>query len=185
MRDLVLLVYYDFIFAFPNLSAPLNTGVTISLQQHEYTVDEDEGTVHVCAEITGETERNVTVYLHVEEYTALGMCMYIWTHTKCNLTSANHSIPMPTADVDYTASEVTTLLFLPGDATPQCAYITILDDTILEYTEHFSVHLDTTDDDVKFGYKYATVNITDDDCKFCNVTVKVSRYCTIDLMHKH
>ena len=83
MRDLVLLVYYDFMFAFPNSSAPLNTGVTISLQQHEYTVDEDEGTVHVCAEITGETERNVTVYLRVEEYTALGMCTYIWTHTKC------------------------------------------------------------------------------------------------------
>ena len=72
-----------------------HTGVTISLQQHEYTVDEDEGTVLVCAEITGETERNVTVYLHVEEYTALGMCMYIWTHTKCNLTRTNHSIPMP------------------------------------------------------------------------------------------
>ena len=86
---------------------------------------------------------------------------------------------MPTADVDYIASEVTTLLFLPGDATPQCAYITILDDTILEYTEHFSVNLDTTDDDVKFDYKYATVNIVDNDCKFCNVTVKVSRYCTV------
>ena len=99
------------------------------------------------------------------------------------------------ADVDYMASEVTTLLFLPGDATPQCAYITIVDDTILEYTEHFSVHLDTTDyyyhydyyyyHYVKFDYKYATVNIIDNDCKFCNVTVKVSRYCTIDLMHKH
>ena len=113
------------------------------------------------------------------------VCAHISGHIQNASLSTNHSILMPTADVDYTASEVTTLLFLPGDATPQCAYITILDDTILEYTEYFSVHLDTTDDDVKFGYKYATVNITDDDCKFCNVTVKVSRYCTIDLMHKH
>ena len=89
------------------------------------------------------------------------------------------STPIPTADVDYMASEVTTLLFLPGDVTPQCAYITIMNDTILEYTEHFSIHLDTTDDDVKLDYRYATVNITDDDCKFCNVTGKVCRYCTV------
>ena len=68
----------------PIFNVPMchNTGVNISLQQYDYTVAEDEGTVHVCAEITGETERNVTVYLRVEEYAALGMCTYIWAHTK-------------------------------------------------------------------------------------------------------
>ena len=51
--------------------------MTISLQQHAYSVGEGEGDVHVCAEIvSGQIERNVEVNLTVEEGTAIGMCRY-------------------------------------------------------------------------------------------------------------
>ena len=60
-----------------NDSILLYSGVTISLQQYAYTVDEGDGVVHVCAEIvSGQIERDVTVYLTVEEYTAIGMCTH-------------------------------------------------------------------------------------------------------------
>ena len=74
----------------------------------------------------------------------------------------------PAAGVDYNISDpvTTALIFTAGDMSEQCAYITIVDDIILEYDEHFSVHLDThDDDDVKLLKKYATIIIVDDDCK--------------------
>ena len=72
----------------------------------------------------------------------------------------------PAAGVDYNISDpVTALLFTAGDMSEQCAYITIVDDIILEYDEHFSVHLNTTADDVKLLKNNATIDIVDDDCK--------------------
>ena len=60
-----------------NDSILLYSGVTISLQQYAYTVGEGDGVVHVCAEIvSGQIERDVTVYLNVEEYTAMGKCTH-------------------------------------------------------------------------------------------------------------
>ena len=74
----------------------------------------------------------------------------------------------PAAGVDYNISDtVTALIFTAGDMSEQCAYITIVDDIILEYDEQFSVHLDThDDDDVKLLKNNATIDIVDDDCKF-------------------
>ena len=68
------------------------------------------------------------------------------------------------AGVDYISDPVIPLVFTPG-VSEQCAYITILEDSILEYDEHFSLHLNTSDDYVKFETKYAKVHIIDDDCK--------------------
>ena len=67
--------------------------------------------------------------------------------------------------MDYISDPVTALLFTAGDMSEQCASITIQDDTILEYDELFSIHLNTTDDDVKVLKKYSSIDVVDDDSK--------------------
>ena len=58
----------------------------------------------------------------------------------------------------------TTLTFTPANSPkPRCVTISIEDDHALEDTESFSVHLATSDDDVKLLYNYSTITILDDD----------------------
>ena len=45
----------------------------------------------------------------------------------------------------------------------QCVEIVIIDDRCVEEDEYISVNLSTSDDDVKFHIKYASIRILDDD----------------------
>ena len=68
------------------------------------------------------------------------------------------------AGSDFLAPMSTTLTFIPANSSePRCVTISIEDDHALEDTESFSVHLATSDDDVKLLYNYSTITILDDD----------------------
>ena len=54
-------------------------GVTVSLTQSEYTVDESEGGVSVCAVLNGTIETDVVVDLATAEGTAEGYTSYLLT----------------------------------------------------------------------------------------------------------
>ena len=72
----------------------------------------------------------------------------------------------PTAGVDYISDAITPVHFIVEHVFEQCVYISVVNDTILEFDEYFTVHLKTTDGDVKFLTKYASIDILDDDCKY-------------------
>ena len=48
------------------------TAVTVGFQVESYTVIEDEGTLEVCVDVSGERERDISVNLTTNEGTALG-----------------------------------------------------------------------------------------------------------------
>jgi len=62
---------------------------------------------------------------------------------------------------DY--SSISTTLTFTSNTPEQCAYISILEDSILEDPENFFVHLATSDEDVKLQYNYSTITILDND----------------------
>lgn len=63
---------------------------------------------------------------------------------------------------DFTASTIEPLTFGSG-STRECATIVIMNDTVLENSEEFSVLLSTADSDVDLGLTSASVTIGDDD----------------------
>ena len=78
----------------------------------------------------------------------------------------HHPFPLhypvsPTAAIDYT-TVTAQLVFLPT-VILQCSSISIIDDTILENDEVFSVQLSTLDPDVNLTFSTATVTIENDD----------------------
>lgn len=73
------------------------------------------------------------------------------------------------ADSDYTPS-MTQLTFQSGQL-EKCTDVSILEDTILEVAEEFSVTLDTTDQAVDLSLESATVTIINDDSKCSYVRV--------------
>ena len=81
--------------------------------------------------------------------------------------------------MDYVSDAVTALVFTAADMSAQCVYITITNDMLLEDEEHFSVHLNATDIDVKLETQYATIIIIDDDCK-CTLMVQSIVLSSVD-----
>lgn len=76
-----------------------------------------------------------------------------------------HQYTLPYLADDITADTSTLLTFTPSNSLDaQCVNITIEDDEILEYTESFTVFLNTTDDYVKLEYDELTIYIEDNDC---------------------
>jgi len=64
---------------------------------------------------------------------------------------------------DYSLINTTLTFNSSNSDEPRCAYITILEDTILENPENLSVHLATPDEGVKLLYNYSTITILDND----------------------
>jgi len=84
--------------------------------------------------------------------------------TCCCFAFATISLLVLAAGRDFLAPMSTTLTFFPANSPePRCVTISIEDDHTLEDTESFSVHLATSDDDVKLLYNYSTITILDDD----------------------
>ena len=118
--------------------------VSVGFEQSSYSVVEGEGEVSVCAVLGAVAERRVTVQI---------------------TTSGD------TAEEDTDFNQTTTeLTFEPGSSAHQCGIIAILDDTILENEEQFTVHLLTPDPSTYVEDNgLTTVTITNDD----HVTVGV------------
>ena len=111
------------------------------------------------------------------QYTCQYQSTRHWVCAPCNHTSdqtleyySELSPLYPAAGVDYVSDAVTALVFTAADMSAQCVYITITNDVLLEDEEHFSVHLNASDIDVKFDTMNATIIIIDDDCK-CTLMV--------------
>ena len=84
--------------------------------------------------------------------------------TCCYFAFATFSLFVLAAGRDFLAPMSTTLTFTPANSPePRCVTISIEDDHALEDTESFSVHLATSDDDVKLQYNYSTITILDND----------------------
>lgn len=76
----------------------------------------------------------------------------------------------PTAFTDFISTS-DDLLFLPIGPTESCVQIVLLEDSIVENDEVFSVVLESTDPDVVLSPTSARVTIVDDDGKrFCYIS---------------
>ena len=148
-------------------------GVTVSLVQQSYTVIESISFVTVCATLTGQTAsgRDVLVTMTTMLGTAQGMYHHdlLHTHWHDDSQSVHYSSPLyylvsPTASNDYTA--VTAQLTFQPTVTLQCRSVPIINDTILENDEVFSVQLITLDQDVNLTLSTATVTIEDNDSEY-------------------
>lgn len=71
--------------------------------------------------------------------------------------------------VDRDFDRVNMLLLFPPGTSRQCVEIFIMDDDVLESIETFSVQLTTTDESVFPIRNSSTVDIVDNDSKFCTV----------------
>ena len=121
--------------------------VSVGFEQSSYSVVEGEGEVSVCAVLGAVAERRVTVQITTSGGTA-------------------------EEDTDFTQT-TTELTFEPGSSAHQCSAIAILDDTVLENEEQFTVHLLIPDPStyVEGGSGSAVVLIGDND----NVSVSLER----------
>ena len=123
--------------------------VSVGFEQFSYSVVEGEGEVSVCAVLGAVAERRVTVQITTSGGTA-------------------------EEDTDFNQT-TTELTFEPGNSAHQCGTIAILDDTILENEEQFTVHLLTPDPSTYVEDNgLTTVTITNDD--HVTVGVVMERY---------
>ena len=111
--------------------------MTIGLEQPSYTVNEDNGSVMVCAAIvSGTLERTLTFRLTTQDDSA-------------------------TSPADF--SSVSAELTFDESTSRACADIPIEDDQIVENPEVFRVVVDGDDPDVVFDPPSSTVTIIDND----------------------
>ena len=133
--------------------------------QQSYTVIESTSFVTACAFLTGQTERDILVTMTTVQGTAQGMylrdLLYIHWHDESQCLPHPSHLVSRTAAIDYTT--VTAQLTFQATVTLQCSSISIVDDTILENDEVFSVQLSTLDQDVNLTPSTATVTIEDND----------------------
>ena len=138
------------------------TVVNVSLQQDLYVVLEDAGSVTVCASLSGENERMVVVSLSTQPDTAAGKTYIIMSNNSVHVCILCVILAYA-ATADY-GSTTALLTFEPADM-EECVTIPIVNDTILEDNEFFSVMLVTSDSGVMFTRVMSSVEIMDDDCK--------------------
>ena len=136
--------------------------VVVGLQRVLYSVQEG-GSLMLCVELVGQTERNVEVMLStLSNGSTEGMYICIhWLYSSSDIYSlctlpAAHSA----AGMDYlTVSEV--LIFEPG-VLEQCADFSALSDALVENEEIVSVLLSNVNpQNVTLGPNQATIVITD------------------------
>ena len=145
--------------------------MTIGLDSYHVVVQEDIGTVHICASIIwGGIKRNVTAHLTVSDYTAVGECIIVQAVSAFSpLTLYWTWYFSPPAPSDYFVIPNDTAIyftFTPLDS-EECIYIYIIDDKVVEDKEHFIVSLTSFDNCVvvKPTYDEASIYIEDDDRK--------------------
>ena len=122
------------------------------------SVAEDEGTVQVCATLITPfvTEFDITVTLATSNGT--GMCVQQLT-----LPCVNNVVPAING-YDYLGVSMD-LVFTAGtsNGTMQCINVAIIDDSLVESNETFTVTLTTSNSVVELGENLTTITITDTD----------------------
>jgi len=133
--------------------------VQVSLDEASYDVAEGDGFISGCVVLKGLIERNVTVNLFTENNTATGIYRVL---TVPDVLKLNCYLLLEPED--YLAVSIP-VIFSPDGLRSRmlCGNITIVDDTVLENTEVFSVTLNTSDTFVEFVQQSSPVNIEDND----------------------
>ncbi len=133
-------------------------------EQLSYEASEAAGTVTVCAILTGQIERDVSVIATSVDGTALGI------HTSCTKPIVLYIVIFTlfhySADVsDYTEMSISLVFTQLNADQPQCINIPITSDNVLdlESIETFSVELSTNDPDVFLSPSSAVISILDID----------------------
>ena len=120
----------------------LHTGVSIGFELPRYTVNEGDGSIEVCAVLTnGSLERTVTFTLSSRDDSATS-----------------------TDPVDFNASDE--MLQLDNLKSKACTEIPIIDDSIIEDRENFTLMIRSSEEEVTIDNMRAetsTVMITDND----------------------
>lgn len=134
-------------------------GVEIILTEPEYSIGESESDVTVCAGIiSGEAAIPVEVVLMtVSDGNAQGKSSIVYTFIRIHLYLLH-----PIAETDFIPL-MSTALTLTGTDGGNCSTISILDDSVVEGNETFSVQLSTSNAAVDITQSSAMVTIIDDD----------------------
>lgn len=170
--------FVDVTQASTNVTITDDDTVRIGWNPTLYTVDEPDGAVSVCVEITGgEIARPITAFYSTADGTALGKSkakLLSWLVSLCFSCVGQHDFT--------TASNMVVSFQLSSANERQCVEIQIEDDSILESTETFQVILNTTDRAVEIDFSTATINILDNDRKIkklCGIISSRTDYYSI------
>lgn len=128
----------------------------VGFEQGLYTAGEAQELLNVCAVLSGETERGVAVRITTVPGTAQGKRSY----NNCRMLDVYTFV---CSDEDYTFTSVE-LMFTPMDPV-QCTNISILNDSIVEADELFTLQLSAVSPRVEITDNTTTVIIQDDDSK--------------------
>ena len=132
--------------------------VVVEFLQLSLAVGEGDGEVEVCVIIRGQTERNISVTVSAMSGTASGR------HARFHIiVNEPVIISINISDEDF-HTFTTDLTYTPSLDRNQtlCVNITIMDDSILENEEDFTVSISSTDSSVITGPP-STISIIDND----------------------
>ena len=150
---------------------------TVSMEQTEYTFDEDSGTVSVCAEIivpAGGLECDVIATLTLTDGSKASKLDDFLSFVHCSHNTVRYITPVAARDVDYSAADPLSVTFPAVSSvsgTTACANVAIIDDAALEGNHSFTVtvsSLELSPGGVYSGLEIgtpssATINIIDND----------------------
>ena len=154
-----------------SMTAYFSTVVYVSIEEAQYSIDEDISSVSVCVEIEGRSDSDVVVLLSTENGTALGESLRKGFSIGRSLVCLgfsyrlNLSVFLFTAGRDYIYSSVE-VIFGPLEQRT-CTDITIIDNNIvgLLRSKSFIVTLQSSNEKVITDMGSATVTIWDNDGK--------------------
>ena len=122
-----------------------------------YEVGEEDGFLSVCAILFGLTARNVSVSVSTsDDRDAEGMITQVMLTTRGVITFLYFTVER---DFEATTAQLT---FSPIDS-ERCTAVSVVNDTILESDEEFTVELQTADQAVTLDPQSSVVIISDND----------------------
>jgi hypothetical protein len=148
-----------------NLEFILPVGVEISIREPEYSVGESESVVTVCVGIiSGEAAIPLeAVLMTVSDGNAEGKHSIVLNYSKSSARVLYTCMcDHPIAENDFVSLTSTTLT-LTGTDGENCSTISILDDSMVERNETFSVQLSTSNTAVDITQTSVMVTVIDDD----------------------
>ena len=148
--------------------------VKIALPSSDYVYDENAQTIKICANLTGDIERDLRIALLLEEETAT--CTYNHTTRSHTLLYYMHTLSLTHTTVyDPHGSRLGDVFRYPSPITFRqsnrlsniaCTDISLHDDSFLEpEVETFNVYLQNSDPGVMITTRTITVSLLDDDRK--------------------
>ena len=140
--------------------------MNVTFEQQTFTIGEDDGSVTVCVRVTGEFERPVEVNISTEPDSAQGessLCACLQHFYRC----IDCCGPIIGGSDFMSVSEV--LIFEPSlNVSRLCVMVDIVNDSVLEEEQTFSVVLSTADPDIIVQEAPAVIFIVDNDGIYCS-----------------